>query len=1451
MKLRVTYSRSNQPVDLEITVDGAATVGNLASALAAQDPLRPYDATSPVTVALSGAEGPRPLVPSQSVNDSPLASGATIALAAAVAPTATAGSPVAVLRVVEGPDVGQSFPLRTGSNYVGRGSDMDVKLTDPLVSKSHAKVNVGTYVEIVDNNSSNGLLLGGMAVGRAQVRNDDRITLGDSVICVEYIGLPAVQRAQSLPHAFIRSPRLAPRFAEEKHPVPEIPTPPQPHRFPVIALLTPLLLGAGLYAITRQASSLLFVLFTPVMLIGQYYETKYSGRRLHREAVAAFRENIVTLGTVIRGRQDQERTVRLGENPTTSDVVAAATSQAPLLWTRRPEFQEYLQLTLGLGQVPSRVRLDIPTSRPSDPTLWAELLAFASSVETIEGVPVIADLRACGSVGVAGLGEQGAATSRALVLQLAGLHSPADLVIAACIGSSSADRWAWLKWLPHTMATHSPITAELLTAGAGVGDALISAIEGLIADRMSGGTSASITRPALLLIVEDDAPVDRPRLVEIAERGAAAGVHVMWVAPSVLRLPAACRAYVSVAEDGTAESGFIEGALRVAPLAAEAITLPDATRAARALAPVVDAGATITDASDLPRAVSYLTLAGASGAADSTAIIERWIEADSLTSRRLPGRRRQPGTRRALIGQAAAEPLVLDLRTQGPHALVGGTTGSGKSELLQTWVLGMAAAHSPERVTFLFVDYKGGAAFGECVNLPHAVGLVTDLSPHLVRRALISLDAELKYREHVLNASKAKDLAEMERDGNPLAPPSLVIVVDEFAALAHDVPEFVDGVVNVAQRGRSLGLHLILATQRPAGVIKDNLRANTNLRIALRMADEADSVDILGTEAAASFDQNSPGRAAVKTGPTQLVPFQAAYVGGHTGATSAVPEIAIRELSGGDAVHWKDALALDTPPAEGPTDLQQLVSTIQAAASEAGLATPRRPWLAELPDVVDLTDLETQRDDARLVFGLQDVPERQQQPVVAFEPDRDGNLAIFGAGGSGKSTALRTIAVAAAFTVRGGPVHMYGLDFGARGLHMLEALPHVGAVISGDDAERVTRLMKMLRQTIDERALRFASVQASTIEEYRARSGESNEPRILLALDGLSSFRQSYDMGSAGGIFESLIAIASEGRPVGVHVILTADRASAMPSSLGSLVSRRLVLRVADDNEVAMLGIPGDLFTLESPPGRGFLDGHEVQVGVLGGDRSVAAQSRAVERLAAAMRRNTAWPDAPGIRSMPEVVSLMDLPVEVDGLAAWGIEDESLGSIGIPREGTFIIAGPPGSGRTTALMSFVHATMRQRPGIKTVLFSTTRTRLADAFKWTHAVFDQDSAQDMASRLIELMPQGHAGSWLIVLESAGEFVNGPADYQLTDLIKTARSAGNLIVSEGDTQSLTGSWGLLQALRFSRRGIVLQPDQMDGDMLLQTTFPRLKRADFPPGRGIQVREGRWARVQVGQP
>jgi DNA segregation ATPase FtsK/SpoIIIE, S-DNA-T family len=257
-------------------------------------------------------------------------------------------------------------------------------------------------------------------------------------------------------------------------------------------------------------------------------------------------------------------------------------------------------------------------------------------------------------------------------------------------------------------------------------------------------------------------------------------------------------------------------------------------------------------------------------------------------------------TTAAPIGESATGTFSVDMKKDGPHALVAGTTGSGKSELLQSIIASLAVGNRPDAMTFVLIDYKGGAAFKDCVDLPHTVGMVTDLDGHLTERALQSLNAELKRRELLLGAVGAKDVEDywdtvdhpefVPPPGFAVDPmPRTILIIDEFASLVEELPEFVTGLVGIAMRGRSLGVHLILATQRPSGVVSPVIRANTNLRIALRVTDDAESTDVIDARDAARIAKSTPGRAYARTGFSALTAFQAGRVGGRRPGAVAGP----------------------------------------------------------------------------------------------------------------------------------------------------------------------------------------------------------------------------------------------------------------------------------------------------------------------------------------------------------------------------------------------------------------------------------------------------------------------------------------------------------------------------------------------------------------------------------
>ncbi|MGC3995887.1 MAG: FtsK/SpoIIIE domain-containing protein [Propionicimonas sp.] len=1440
-----------------ITAEATATVADVAVAIRADQLHLPTPADAGLTLQVLGADdgGKGVLPPRALLPEAGLRSGQRVRV---VQWTDAEGVPhtaaVAELRVVRGPDTGRTFPLYPGPNVVGRQSGCDVMLSDPLVSRRHARVNVTEVVEVIDVNSANGVLVDGDAVEARVLGPRDVARVGDTEFTVRLTAPEAQGRAGFDPD-FNRSPLVRVRYEGRTFQAPKPPGRPNPGRFPLIAMAAPLVMGAVLYAFTQNLLSIVFVALSPLIAIGTWLDRRWTDGKSRKASRERFGEDLATLSAELDEAARAEQAARCAEVPALDAVLAAAEERNPDLWYRRPESDDFLALNLGYGRTASRNLFTLPERGETGAEDWAALEELRARAEFVDDVPIVAHLRESGNLGVAGVPEWLVPVARTLVAQLACLHSPAELVVAAIAGSESSARWEWLMWLPHVGSAHSPLHGPHLGSAPGTVQALVTGLEELVAARREAKGSV----PAVVLLVEDDAPVERGRLVSLAEDGPAVGVHLLWLADRHEQLPAACHAYLvndDVAKTTTA--GFVKETRTAAISRVEPLSAERAGALARQLAPVLDAGAPVLDQSSIPRTVSFLGMAGNALATDAGVTVERWTEGGSVGSAAVRG----TANLRALVGHGSMGELSLDLRAQGPHALVGGTSGAGKSEFLQTWVLAMAAGHSPRRVTFLFVDYKGGSAFADCVNLPHSVGLVTDLSPHLVRRALTSLRAELRYREHLLNQKNAKDLASLERTGDPDCPPSLVIVVDEFAALVTEVPEFVDGVVDVAQRGRSLGLHLILATQRPAGVIRGNLRANTALRIALRMADESDSVDVIDSPLAAEFDPRVPGRAAVRTGPGRISLFQTGYVGGWTSTEPEPARIEIETMAFGAGIPWEipTARPASAVAEEGPTDIARVVARIGEAARRCALPAPRKPWLPELDTAYRLEELLSgtagRASGFPLLLGVADDPQHQAQHPVAWSPETEGNLAVFGVSGSGKSTVLRSLAFAAAFQTRAEPTHVYGLDFGTAGLSMLESLPTVGGIIDGADRERTDRLLRRLVETLDDRAARFAAARAGSLQEYRGHAGRGDEPRILVLLDGFAAFRDEYETTfTSSATYARFGRLLTEGRGVGIHVAIAAERPNALPPVVGASVQRRLVLRQADENAYAGLNVPKDVLT-SAPPGRGVFSGeaNEVQVAVPGGSATPANQSATIDKLGEWLT-GQGVPPAPQVGRLPGLVRQSELPDSVDGLPVLGLGEAELAPVSFPAQGAFLIAGLPGSGRTTALRAVAHALHRWRPLLPLYYVGPRRSTVHSEPLWTQVATDQDAIAALAATLKPLVAvpaDGEVEPGLVLFfEGIGEFVGTPVETPLLDVLKAARRNGHLVVAEQDTSAWGSGWPIISEVRNSRHGLVMQPDSADGDILFRMPLPRVKRSDYPPGRGVYVRAGKQWTVQVPLP
>lgn len=1478
MQLKIVLRRDDgSRAQVAVTADATASVADLAVALVTGDPDR-RPAKQPVNLTLKlehsafdgGAPG-RLIDPSRSLIDSGIRSGSTVSIAGAPAsgPRTRRGRSVAVLRVLEGPDAGREFSLPPGNSVIGTAPTCEVLLSDRGLADVHAAVSVAESIEISNLAGPTGVVVSGQPVQRAVIGSTDVVQLAATRIAVLHTVRSGAAQTDSVAIEFNRSPRVVTRFGERVFAGPKPPQLPDPPHFPVVSMLMPLLLGGVFFAVSRSTLAVVFIALSPLLMVGMYFDTKYQARKKYKQSVERFAEGLRQLASDLTTAQQVERVVRRGEAPALAEVVEAIHRLGPLLWTHRPEHPEFLCVRIGLGDAPSRCRVDVPEHQDAEGEYVRQLTQLRDDFADVSDVPVVIDFSESGALGVCGPRGTADGVVRGVVMQLIGLHSPAELTITAFSSTTSRTTWEWLEWLPHAGSVYSPLAGNHLTDSPNGGIGLLSRLEDLVKQRraeLADGTAPSYGPiddtpapgvpgvsflPAVIVIVDDTAPIDRSRLTRLAERGAGVGVHVIWVATQLSSLPAACRTFVLVEHESTGSTvGEVRRGRHSFPVACDSIDVADAKQIALLLAPVVDVGAAVEDATDLPRSVPYLSLSGTELASNPAAVARLWASNDSIAVRdgRPAGPRSKPATLRALVGSTGVQDFYLDLREHGPHALVGGTTGSGKSEFLQTWILGMATAHSPDRVTFLLVDYKGGTAFAECEQLPHTVGLVTDLSPHLVRRALTSLGAEIKRREKLLNIKRAKDLVSLEQTGDPDTPPSLVIIVDEFAALATDVPEFVDGVIDVAQRGRSLGLHLILATQRPAGVIRDNLRANTNLRIALRLNDVDDSVDVVDDQQAAFFPPEIPGRAVAKTGPGRLTTFQAGYVGGWSGEQPDRAPIDIWEFVFGRRRPWNTtasvAAAAHNP---GPTDIARMVSAVRSAAGQLRIPSPRRPWLPQLDAVYPLEGLRGHDRSGRLVIGRIDTPATQAQPIGTFDPD-EGNMAVIGTSGAGKSTTLRTLAISAALT-DDGPTHVYGFDFAAGGLGMLGALPHVAAIVDGDDDERLGRVLRRLSAVIDERARKFARANVSSLTEYR-KAAAAGEPRVLLLVDGISAFREAYEHIAHNGYFSMFNQIAADGRRLGLHVIVTADRPGALSTSLAAMMQTRLILRLASSDDYLMAGVPTDILSPTSPRGRGIVGDSEIQVAVFGGDASAAVQARAIERLAQTMREND-YPVPEPVRSLSDHIALEDIPARTEsGVPAVGVADETLAPFGLAAERVLMVTGPPGSGRTTALLTLAQAVRRAHPAARIVHLAPARSTIGGLPVWSESAVGNAAVIELAATLTASPPSG-PGELMVVIEALTEFGNTEAEAELAKMVKTLADAGAFIVGESEVSTWGQAWMLAQPFKSSRRGLLLAPGGVEADSLLSTPLGTIRRHDYPPGRGVLIEKGKGVWLQIAQP
>jgi S-DNA-T family DNA segregation ATPase FtsK/SpoIIIE len=1037
------------------------------------------------------------------------------------------------------------------------------------------------------------------------------------------------------------------------------------------------------------------------------------------------------------------------------------------LWERRTKDDDFAEVRVAVGDQQLAMQLAPVSAKPVedlDPMSAHALRRFMRAYSTVPDQPIALYLRSWARVLLRGDEAAVRGLARTVLCQLAVFHAPEDLWIALCVSDERRAEWDWVKWLPHNLHPYEQDGAGPARMVAGDLNGLEDLLGPDFTERPAFDPEAVADRnePFTVLVVDGGRVPAGHRLDGTGLRN----VVVLDLSEALRWRPGRTTLRLDVRPDGmrlvrTDRSRKEQSTLLGRP---DTVGQAGARALARMLAPYRMSLSADT-AEPLSTDVELTALLG----------IPDLHRHDPATLWK-----RGTGTARLRVPVAVGAdgaPVEVDIKEaaqggMGPHGMLIGATGSGKSELLRTLVVALALTNSSETLNFVLVDFKGGATFLGLDELPHTSAVITNLADEaaLVERMRDAVHGELIRRQELLRAagnySSALDYEKARAAGTQLAPlPSLFIVVDEFSELLSAHRDFMDLFVMIGRLGRSLGVHLLLASQRLDEGRMHQLESHLSYRIGLRTFSAMESRGVLGVPDAYQLP-SQPGAGFLKSGVEALTRFRAAYV---SGAYRSRRGAVVQARVASQVVPWTADYVVPRSPAQPSEPEPEVAAEEENAASLLSVAVERlrdagptalQVWLPPLglPPTLDALLPGLSEDPQhglvaadwpglgrlKVPVGVVDKPfEQRRDPLMVDLSGSGGHIAVAGGSQSGKSTVLRTLIAALALTHTPREVQFYCLDLGGGTLAGLAGLPHVGGVANRLDAERVSRTVAEVTTLLNQREQFFLSHNIDTMATYRRRraAGEfEDEPHgdVFLVVDGWGTLRQDFD-----ALVPTFNQIAARGLNYGIHLAVATARWMELSSQVRDQVATRLELRLGDAmDSVVDIRKAG---TVPRSPGRGLTtDGKLHFLAALpriDGQESADDLTEGVAGLVERVAGCWSGPSAPPVRTLPHRLSVSELPEAelADGLRIpLGLDEATLSPVwhDFSRTPHLIAVGDTESGKTNLLRLVASAiTARHTPSEARILAVDYRRTLVEAvpeeYRLGHAV-SLDALRELVS-----------------------------------------------------------------------------------------------------------------------
>lgn len=1145
-----------------------------------------------------------------------------------------------------------------GELLIGRASGCALQLNHKRVSSSHAKVyqNNGQW-RIGDVNSTNGTFVKGKKIRDCVLKEGDQIVIGPYGLILAggmlqvygkkgtvLTALPKEKHPvrEEYPY-FVRSPRLTREQAAEELEIEGAPSIGSRPEVNWLSVLLPSLGGVGLMLVLTVLTGLspvglivsgpMAVLGVIMTVINYRKQTKDFSQMdtLRREKYETY---LSKCEEQLRSFAAEQREIALSSNPNPEDCIRLADNLDAKLWVRTPRDGDFLSLRAGLGEEPLGMTVRTPklglileedefTRRPEK---------LADRYRTVSGIPVTVDLLRYSRAGIVGNRGKALNAVRCLAVQLTTQHSYEEVKLAVIFPREEYEQWSWMRWLPHTF--NNSRTERYMACTPFEAARLLERLTEECRGRKKDASDLfAKTKPAIphyVIIVGDGGLIRGPGISELLDTP---GVSCIWMAPSVASLPQGVDQILEFSP--SAQLYMREQASDRKTFQPDEMSPEACERFARSVAPVrLRRG----KQQGIPDSVTFLEGYHVSRT-EELEIEDFWQNSRCEKTLSVPIGVRENG-----------ENYYFDIheKKDGPHGLVAGTSGSGKSEMAQSWIASMALQFSPDDVNFILVDFKGTSLLQPFLGLPHLAGSISNLDED-IGRCLMALESEMERRQRLFDQERVTDirgyLSARRKNPSMEKVPFLILVIDEFAEFKAQFPDFSEPLNHIFRGGRSLGVYTMIMTQKPSGVVTEQMNANANFRWCLKVQSESDSRDMLGVSDAAYL--NVPGRSYVKSGDGVLEMIQPFYSGAEYRPDSSrkeIPPVCTVSLAG-ERKPVSAAPAGNMRESRGK-QIDAVVTAIAAYCRRKGIAPARQLWTKPLPDSLELAEIQPEgrlwksvsdwkpeRKGAEGVFGLIDDPMHQTQVPLVHDFWKNGNLLVYGMALSGKTTFLKSLLISMCCSFSPEQVQFYLMEFGSFNLRSMEKFPHVGGAAGEDEPETLERIARRFSDELSRRKKLFRKWGVGTIGAYQDASGESL-PAMILAADNLNLMGVKFPE-----IQETLAVLTREGEAFGLYAAATVTGSTGLSYQLKQNFKTVMALQMTDRLEYSQLvgrvsgNIPKPVI------GRGLVQGPlEFQTAIAGKDLTDGQRAALIRQLAEEM--TAAW-DGPlpvPVLSMPDEI---------------------------------------------------------------------------------------------------------------------------------------------------------------------------------------------------------------------